>query len=72
MHVLKLHEKSSADCRGNWWVYLILSGLLLIQVLMQLLYLHWPMDHDVSIYVVGAHEFLQGKPLYSELWLDRG
>lgn len=38
---------------------------------MQLLYLHWPMDHDVSIYVVGAHEFLQGKPLYSELWLDR-
>lgn len=68
---MKKHEELDADWPGNRWVYLVLVVLMLIQTLLQLQYLHWPMDHDVSIYAVGAHEFLQGRSLYSELWLDR-
>jgi len=47
---------------------LLLAGLVAAVALMRLHTYHEPLDRDLTSYAVIAHELLQGRELYSDLW----
>src|SRR5438874_11529227 len=62
-----------ADQGKNWMtnnrlVILTLSGLFALIFFLRLHTYHEPLERDLTTYAVIAHEMLDGKALYSELW----
>ena len=67
---LKQIKTSSNDNVLNWkyWAIAILTLLCLCIISMRLYTYNEPFERDITSHAVIAHEMLQGRPLYSDLW----